>query len=132
LITYFINSNVGVRIIGNTGGTMTRCEAQARYAAWRKWERIWSWTNILLGGASVGLGALVAANIKNPLLIDQPWPIACAVAAPVLTFVLTTLKPQAEAAAFKGAARELEKALAIDEDPSVAVVRGIDILNGAK
>jgi hypothetical protein len=77
------------------------------------------------------MGALVAANTKTPFLTPF-WTIACAVAAPVLTFVLTTLKPQAEAAAFKAAARELEKGLATDEDPSAAVVRGIDILNGAK
>jgi hypothetical protein len=107
---------------------MTRAEAQDRCGAWRRWERFWSRANILLGGASVVLGALVAANVsKDPHFLNSFWTIACAVGAPVLTFVLTTLKPQAEAAA-----RELEKGVAIEEDPSAAVVRGIDILNDAK
>jgi len=113
---------------------MTRSEAEARYKAWRKWESIWGWTNLLIGGSSVGLGALVAANTQTPFL-NSTWTIICAVIAPVLTFLLTALKPQAEAAAFKTAARSLEKALATlaaDQDPGTAVAAGIDILEGAK
>jgi hypothetical protein len=63
--------------------------------------------------------------------------IGIAAAAPILTFVLTTLKPQAEAVAFKTAAREIEKAVAIykgdtskeDSFLSEAIARGIDLLN---
>ena len=52
---------------------------------------------------------LVASNTKEPFLGD--FSIAAAVAAPVLTFVLAALKPQAKATAFKTASRELERAL---------------------
>ena len=110
---------------------MTLAEAQERYKAWRKWEAIWSWTNILTGGFSVGLGALVSANTKAPFL-DPFWAVLCAVVAPILTFLLTTLKPQQQAAAFKAAGRSLEKAFALSADPSVSVAAGIDILNEVK
>ena len=113
---------------------MTRAEAETRYEAWRKWETIWGWSNILIGGLSVLLGALVAANTKTPFL-DSNSAVTCAVIAPVLTFLLTTLKPQAQAASFKTAARSLEKALVIlpaNGDPGPAVAAGIDILEGAK
>src|SRR5437764_12807997 len=86
-------------------------KAQARYRAWRKWESRWSWANGFLGGLSTGLAALVAANTKAQFLDPPEWGIGVAVAVPILTFLLTMLKPQAEAQAFKSASSELEKAL---------------------
>ena len=114
-------------------------EARKLYRAWRHWESVWSWANVLLGGLSTGLGALVAANTKAPFLPGE-WSVGVAVAVPILTFLLTTLKPQAEAIAFKTAARELEKALHAygdnktkeDADLTDAICRGIDILNKTK
>jgi hypothetical protein len=111
-------------------------EAQSYYKAWTRLQSVWTCSNLLIGGASVFLGALVAANTKTPFLTAE-WSIGIAVAAPILTFVLTTLKPQAEAVAFKAAGRELEKALAAYRgDPSKddtfltdAIARGIDLLN---
>ena len=84
----------------------------------------------------MALGALVAANTNKPFLPDH-WDIIAAVAAPVLTFVLTTLKPQAQTTAFNTASRELEKALhTYQGDPSKddtflteAIGRGVDLLN---
>ena len=106
------------------------------YQAWRKWEAIWSWTNILLGGLSIALGALVAANAKGDFF-GTKCQVIFSVAAPIFTFVLTTLKPQAKAAAFETASRELEKArYHYEADPTKddvflveGIGRGIDILN---
>jgi hypothetical protein len=113
--------------------------AQALYGAWRRWETIWSWGNIVLGGLSTGLGALVAANTETPFL-SPARSVAIAIAVPILTFLLTTLKPQAQASAFKTAARELEKALHVYEADETkddtyladAISRGIDLLNKAE
>jgi hypothetical protein len=110
-------------------------KANDLYRAWRKWQAVWSWANILIGGSSTGLGALVAANTQVNFL--DKWTIPVAVAAPVLTFLLTTLKPQANATAFETASRELEKARnRYEADPtkddvflSDGIDRGIDLLN---
>jgi hypothetical protein len=114
-------------------------KAKALYGAWRRWESIWSWGNVLLGGLATGLGALVAANTKTPFL-SPACGIGIAIAVPVLTFLLTTLKPQAQATAFKTAGRELEKALHVYEGDETkddvylteAIGRGIDLLNKAE
>jgi hypothetical protein len=111
-------------------------KAQAKYRAWRFWERYWTWANLLIGGASVFLGALVAANTKSQFL-DSLWSIVIAVMAPLLTFVLTVLKPSAQAQSFVSAGRVLEKALAVyegdqDKDDKFltdAISNGLDILN---
>lgn len=111
-------------------------KAQALYGAWRRWQSIWSWVNILLGGLSTGLGALVAANTKTPFLPTN-WSIGVAIAVPILTFLLTTLKPQAQASAFNSASRELERALNVymadetkdDSFLADSISRGIDLLN---
>jgi hypothetical protein len=113
-------------------------KAHTLYRAWRHWESIWSWGNVLLGGLSTGLGALVAANTKTPFMCPA-WSVGVAVAVPILTFLLSTLKPQAQASAFKTAGRELEKALHVYEGDETkddtyltdAIGRGIDILNKA-
>jgi hypothetical protein len=114
-------------------------DAQSYLSAWRHWQSVWTSANLLIGGTSVFFGALVAANTNaKSQLFDNQWvSVGLAVAAPLLTFILTTLKPQAEAVAFKSAARELEKAVvAYKGDPSKddafltdAVGRGIDLLN---
>ena len=77
---------------------------------WRFWEAVWTWANVGLGGLSVATGVLVASNTKEQFL-GKALSIAVAVAAPVLTFTLTAIKPQAKATAFKTASRELERAL---------------------
>jgi hypothetical protein len=115
-------------------------KARSLYRAWRRWESIWSWGNVLLGGLSTGLGALVAANTKDPNLLGQQWGVGIAIAVPILTFLLTTLKPQAQASALKTAGRELEKALHVYEGDETkddtylteAISRGIDLLNRAE
>jgi hypothetical protein len=114
-------------------------KAQTLWRVWRRSEVAWSSGNLLLGGLSTGLGALVAANTEHPFLWPG-WDIAIAAAVPVLTFLLTTLKPQAQAAAFKTASRELEKALHVYEGDETkndtyltdAINRGIDVLNKAE
>jgi len=111
-------------------------KANAIYHLWRHWQKVWTWTNVLIGGVSTALGALVAANTKTPFLGNY-WAIAAAILAPVLTFLLTTLRPQAKAAAFETASRELEKARNdYEADPTKddifladGVNRGIDLLN---
>jgi hypothetical protein len=111
-------------------------EAEKKRRAWRAWRSIWSWGNVLLGGASTALAAVVAANTKAPFLTPENGIIA-AVIVPVLTFLLTTLKPQANATAFETASREIEKAIvdysadpkADDKLLSDAIQRGIDLLN---
>jgi hypothetical protein len=111
--------------------------AQSYYTAWRRWQAVYSTTNLLIGGTSVLFGAIVAANLKSQLFDNQYVGSGLAVMAPLLTFILTTFKPQAEAVAYKSAARELEKALvAYTGDPSKddafltdAIGRGIDLLN---
>jgi hypothetical protein len=114
-------------------------DAQSCLSAWRHWQSFWTSTNLIIGGTSIFCGALVAANTNaKSQLFDNQWvSVGLAVVAPVLTFILTTLKPQAEAVAFKSAARELEKAVvAYKGDPSKddvfltdAIGRGIDLLN---
>jgi hypothetical protein len=111
-------------------------EAKKKYQAWRLWRTIWSYGSVFLGGASTALAAIVAANTKTPFLTPEHSIIA-AVIVPVLTFLLTTLKPQANATAFETASREVEKAMvdynanptADDKLLSDAIQRGIDLLN---
>jgi hypothetical protein len=111
--------------------------AQTYYATWRRWQAFYSTTNLLIGGISVLFGAIVAANLKSQLFDNQCVSIGLAVGAPLLTFILTKLKPQAEAVAYKSASRELEKAIvSYTGDPSKddafltdAIGRGIDLLN---
>jgi hypothetical protein len=82
------------------------------------------------------LGALVAADTGKSFL-PTGLAIATAVAAPILTFVLTTLKPQSKATAFETASRELEKGIhryELDSNTddlflADAIDRGIDLLN---
>jgi peptidoglycan/LPS O-acetylase OafA/YrhL len=78
------------------------------YAAWRFWQSAWTYIAIALGGTATAIGAVVAANTTKGFLPTAVG-IALSVAAPVLTFVMTTLKPQSKATAFEMAARELEK-----------------------
>jgi hypothetical protein len=107
-----------------------------KYEAWKHWRAVWSRSNLLIGGSSTALGALVAANTKSAFLPNE-YAITAAVLAPVLTFLLTALRPQANAIAFEAAHRELEKAIfRFNADPSKddifladAVERGIDLLN---
>ncbi len=112
--------------------------AQALYVSWRRWQAIWRYANVIIGGLSATLGALVAAKTGT----NAPWLsnwliVPAAIAAPILTFLLTTLKPQAQATAFETASRELEKALhRYEADPTKddafladGVDRGIDLLN---
>jgi hypothetical protein len=111
-------------------------QAENLYREWRRWQLIWRWSNTAIAGTSVALGALVAANVKSNFLPSE-WAILAAVLAPILTFLLTSLKPQANAAAFEVASRELEKAInqysadVTKEDPFLgdAISRGIDLLN---
>ena len=113
-----------------------RPTAFSKYLGWRKWQSRWRFANILLGGLATLLGAIVAANTKQPFLPDF-LAVAIAVLAPVFSFVLTTMKPQAEATAFETASRELEKYLnEYDADPTKddvflgrGVSNGIDLLN---
>jgi hypothetical protein len=120
-----------------TGSRQHLPDSKEKYRAWRHWESIWSWANILIGGSSALLGGLVAANMKTPPFLPFECAVAASIAAPVLTFLLTTLKPQAKATSFEAASRELEKAISrYEKDPSKddifladAEDRGIDLLN---
>ena len=55
-------------------------KANAIYHLWRHWQKVWTWTNVLIGGVSTALGALVAANTKTPFLGNY-WAIAAAILA---------------------------------------------------
>jgi hypothetical protein len=118
--------------------------AQKRYKSWRRWQAAWQWINTSLGILSTGLASVVALNTqafqKGKALFSDEVGIGLAVAVPALTFLFTTLRPQAETMAFRTAARELEKAMneyegndAADDQLLVgAINRGIDLLNKAQ
>ncbi|NBC36554.1 hypothetical protein GTZ99_08290 [Novosphingobium sp. FSY-8] len=123
-------------------------EAQARVylEQWRKARWWWRWTGIALGVASTLLASVVASNNTFQTLVatrpnSASWlnllSVAVAILVPVLTALMGALKPQAQAAAYETAARELEKALCcFESDPTRdnslladAVARGLDTLN---
>ena len=115
-------------------------DAQSCLSAWRHWQSFWTSTKSYYRWDVDFLWRTCCRKYECEIaaLLDNQWvSVGLAVVAPVLTFILTTLKPQAEAVAFKSAARELEKAVvAYKGDPSKddvfltdAIGRGIDLLN---
>lgn len=86
-------------------------QAKNKYRAWRKWPACWRWGNSILGMTSITVGSIVAAytssNPDDPVrqLIGTKTAAVLAILAPVLTFLLTALTPQAQAAAFETASR---------------------------
>ena len=109
-----------------------------KYGAWKCWASVWNWVHIVVGGLSVALSTIVAANTKsNPPFLVGSKAVAVASAAAIASFVLTTLNPQKTAKGFVNAYRHLEKAIArFHFDPSVteadlgkAEAEGIDLLD---
>lgn len=125
-------------------------EAQAReyLARWKRSRDRWRWTGIVLGTTSTllasgvaGFGTIgayhAATQTQTGTSLGSGVSTAMAILVPALTALMGTLKPQAQAAAFETAARELEKELCLfDADPThaslqlaQAVARGLDTLN---
>jgi hypothetical protein len=110
-------------------------KAYKLYQAWRRWQRVWRFTNVAIGGSATLIGAVVAANAQSEFL-PKEWSVSLAVSVPVLTFLLSALRPQVNATAVETAARELEKALIrYEADPTIddafladRIVVGIDLL----
>jgi hypothetical protein len=110
-----------------------------KWKVWRCWSSTWNWTYIIVGGSSIVLASVVAANTKAHFL-DAPCDVIVAAGAAVFTFLVNALGAQAKGSAFETAARELEKAIAGYETNSAvtevqlgeAEQRGIDILNRLK
>jgi len=106
-----------------------------KYKAWRFWASVWNWVHIVVGGSSVALSTIVAANTNHDFLGSNA--IVVASAAAIAAFLLTTLNPQKTAKGFVNAYRHLEKAVSrFHFDPSVTEVdlgkadaEGIDLLD---
>ena len=106
-----------------------------KYNAWKYWASVWNRVHILVGGSSVALSTIVAANTKSDFLGSKAVGVASAAA--IAAFLLTTLNPQKTAKGFVNAYRHLEKAVSrFRFDPSVtemdlgkADAEGIDLLD---
>jgi hypothetical protein len=108
---------------------------EEKYRAWKLWASVWNWIHIVVGGASVALSTIVAANTKSDFLGSKA--IVVASAAAIAAFLLTTLNPQKTAKGFVNAYRHLEKAISrFRFDPSLsetdlgkAEAEGVDLLD---
>lgn len=112
---------------------------RANEMRWRRKSRRQFWTNLLLGGASVVLCSLYGTNaVIDKKFLPVPIPAVFGIAAALISFVLTTLKPSAGWAAYAGAARIADKAIReIEADDTMTIKdlireenRAIDLLGG--
>jgi hypothetical protein len=96
-------------------------DTKKKYDAWKGWASVHNWVHLVVGGCSVALSTVVAANTSHDFLKSDSVPVA--VAAAIASFVLTTLNPQKTAKGFVNAYRHLEKAIArFRFDPSAAEI----------
>jgi len=106
-----------------------------KYSAWKHWATVWNWVHIVVGGCSVALSTVVAANAKKDFLGSAT--VSVATAAAIASFLLTTLNPQKTGKGFVNAYRHLEKAIArfrfdlsaTEGDLGKAEAEGIDLLD---
>ena len=108
---------------------------EQKYKAWKRWASVWNWVHLVVGGCSVALSTIVAANTKADFLKSNAVVVASAAA--IASFVLTTLNPQKTSKGFVNAYRHLEKAISrfrfdttvTEVDLGKADAEGIDLLD---
>lgn len=107
-----------------------------RWSTWRFWKSVHTWMYIGLGAISSGVASFVAINFKYDIVSQEnAW--KWALAAAILTFIISAVGAQAEAKAFELGARMLEVALAkYDTDPTFgdveigqALTKAVEALN---